>query len=191
MGPRSMGHNQIEKNKKCNLFIDGKRIYLRKIKISDVSKKYLDWMRDPNVNQFLESRFDTWSIQKLRNYVRKINRNRDCLFWAIISRDLNEHIGNIKLGPINWIHKYSDLGIIIGEKSYWGKGLATETIKLVVDYSFNKLRLHKLTAGTYKNNIGSIKAFRKTGFLVEGIRKKQYFYRGKYVDGILLGLIRK
>lgn len=174
-----------------NLFIEGKNICLREIQISDVKKNYYNWMRDPEVNQYLESRFEKWSVRRLKNYVKEIKINRDNFFWAIILKETGRHIGNIKLGPINCRHGFADLGIIIGEKPYWGKGFATEAITLVADYAFKKLKLNKLTAGAYTNNIGSIKAFKNAGFFIEGIRKKQYLYNGNYVDGVLLGCIRK
>jgi len=49
--------------------------------------------------------------------------------------------------------------------------------------------LHKLTAGAYENNIGSIKAFQKVGFGEEGRKKNHYFYQGKYIDSVLLAKI--
>lgn len=172
-------------------FIEGDNLYLRELKINDVNQNYYNWMRDPDITQYLESRFEGWTIKRLKDYVRKIKLDPNFVFLAIVLKGKNKHIGNIKIGPINRIHNFSDVGIIIGEKSYWGKGFATEAIKLVIDYAFNKLNLRKLTAGAYSSNIASIKAFEKAGFSVEGIRKRHYSCNGKYVDSILLGIIRK
>lgn len=177
--------------KKRGVFIEGERIYLREIRLSDANRNYCDWMNDSEINQYLESRFEKWSVSKLKRYISDIKRNPDNVFLAIVSRDGNKHIGNIKIGPINRRHKYADVGIIIGEKSFWGKGIATEAIKLVVDYAFNKLGLHKLTAGAYRCNIGSIRAFKRAGFSVEGVREKHCLCNGNYVDGVLLGIVRR
>jgi ribosomal-protein-alanine N-acetyltransferase len=176
---------------KRRILIEGGRIYLRKIQLSDANKNYCRWMNDPEINQYLESRFEKWSIKKLKSYVKKIKKNPSCVFLAIIAKKRNKHIGNIKIGSIDKVHKFADIGIIIGDKSFWGKGIAAEAIKLVVNYAFNKLGLHKLTSGAYSCNIGSIKAFKKAGFSVEGIRKKHYLCNGDYVDGVLLGIIRR
>lgn len=181
----------IKKGIKSNVNIKSKSIYLREIQLSDVNKKYYNWMKNAEVTQYLESRFENWSLRKLKDYVRRIKNNPDYIFLAIISKDKNRHIGNIKLGPISRIHNFADVGIIIGQKLFLGKGIGSEAISIVVDYAFNKLNLHKLTAGAYAKNIASIKAFEKAGFSVEGIRKKQYLYNGKYIDGILLGIVRK
>jgi RimJ/RimL family protein N-acetyltransferase len=171
--------------------IEGGALYLRELRVSDVNRNYRNWMRDPEVTQYLESRFENWTIKGLKDYVRKIRRDPDFIFLAIVLRDKNKHIGNIKIGPINRIHNYGDVGIIIGDRSCWRKGFATEAIKLAVDYSFSRLNLRKLTAGAYGGNIGSIKAFKKAGFSIEGRRKRHYSYGGKHVDSILMGIIRK
>ena len=186
-----MGEGKSGKNIKQSLFIEGERIYLRELGLSDVNGSYCDWMNDPEVNQYLESRFEEWTIDKLKDYIRKIRANPDKIFLAIIAKDENRHIGNIKIGPINRIHKRAEIGLIIGEKSFWGKGFASEEIKLVVDYAFNELGLHKLTAGVYSNNVGSIKAFENVNFSIEGVRKKHCLCNGDYVDGVLLGIVRE
>lgn len=80
------------------------------------------------------------------------------IYSAIISKDGDKHIGSNKIGPINRINNFADVGLIIGDKSFGNKGFATEALKLIVDYAFNKLKIRKLTAGIYANNIGSIKA---------------------------------
>ena len=104
---------------------------------------------------------------------------------------MDKHIGNIKLGPINWIYRIADIGVLIGEKDCWGEGYATEAIALIKEYAFNVLGLHKLTAGSIGLNEGSVKAFQKNNFKIEGVRKKHAFINGSYVDAILLGLVNE
>ena len=57
-------------------------------------------------------------------------------------------------------------------------------------YAFDKLNLHKVTAGCYAPNKSAIKAFEKAGFVQEGLRKAHCFYEGGYVDDVFLGLVR-
>jgi ribosomal-protein-alanine N-acetyltransferase len=177
--------------KKKNKIINGKRIYLRELRVSDATKSYCKWLNDPKVNRYLESRFEKWTTKKLRAYIRNIRSEGNNFFWAIILKENNKHIGNVKLGPINPKHRFSDIGIIIGEKSCWGRGLAVEAIKLVKNYAFHILKINKLTAGAYVTNIGSIKAFQKSGFHIEGIRRRYYRYRDKYIDAVILGINKK
>lgn len=171
--------------------IENKRIYLRKLTLSDINQRYLSWMNDKRVNKYLESRFQRWNLEDLKKYWLQINKSDDNLFLAIILKNNNEHIGNVKIGPIDRIHRFAYVGLIIGEKSCWGKGFGAETLQLAVKHAFEKLKLHKLNAGIYGNNIASIKAFQKSGFKIEGIRKKQYLSGNHYVDDVTMSIIRK
>jgi len=181
--------NRLNKNDKNQWLMTGDRINLRKVKESDAGGNYYRWMNDSEVTRFLENGVQRYSIESLREYIKEKNKNSSNLFLAIIIKDGKQHIGNIKLGPINWVHRYGDIGIIIGEKDQWSKGYATEAVSLVVKYAFDKLNLHKITAGCTKLNSGSMKAFQKNGFEIEGVREKHFFWQGKYINGILFGLI--
>lgn len=172
-----------------NLRIEGARILLRSVAVSDVDGPYHRWMNDPEVTRFLEARFSSNDKRSMKKFVQDALKNPDALFLAIVLKDGNRHIGNIKLGPINRHHGCGDVGIIIGEKDCWGKGYATEALKLLSDYAFGTLKLHKLTAGCYANNAGSEKAFLAAGFVQEGVRKSQCLCDGKYVDALIFGKV--
>jgi len=169
--------------------INGPRIVLREVRVSDVTEAYYRWMNDTDVTRYLESRFYPPSIDELRDYVSQLTGDPLNVFLAINLKESERHIGNIKLGPINWQHRFADVGLCIGEKDCWGKGYATEAIRLLTAYAFRELNLHKLTAGCYGNNQGSIRAFLRAGYVQEAVRKDHYFCEGRFVDAILLGMV--
>lgn len=171
-------------------FLSGDRIYLREVRPADVGETYYRWMNDPQVTRFLESKFYPNPVEKLREYVAGKLGDRDNVFLAIVLKKGDRHIGNIKLGPINWIHRLGDIGLLIGEKDCWGQGYATEAIRLVAGYAFHTLNLHKLTAGCHAANQGSLKAFQNAGFVIEGVRKRHVYCDGIYMDIILLGMLK-
>jgi len=175
----------------CKHFIEGQRLILRSVLESDVTENYIQWLNDSDTNQYLESRFLTHTKESVKEFVKRIDQQSDTVFLAIVFKNDNTHIGNIKLGPIHEIHNFADIGILIGEKKYWGQGYATEAIKMLTQYAFNTLGLHKLTAGFYSNNMTSGNAFFKNGFIQEGCLKKHYYYKGAYIDGIKVGLLNK
>lgn len=174
-----------------NLRLEGKGIFLRPVDLSDATEEYVSWLNDKEVNQFLEIRFTKHTGVSLRTYIGKVIKSPNTLFWAIVRKDTEKHIGNIKLGPIDWNHKVGDIGIMIGDKNSWGKGFATEAIRLISDYAFKTLKLHKLTAGAYASNVGSIKVFMKLDFLEEGRRKKHVLCSGEYIDVTLLAKLNE
>lgn len=176
--------------KALKYFREGRRIYLREVCIADADGNYSRWMNDPDVIQYLESRFTPVTLPMLQSYITQEQQNLSVVFMAIVVKENDTHIGNIKIHRIDYYHRFAEISLIIGEKTYWGNGYGTEAIQLAVDFAFNTLNLHKLTAGIYATNAGSIKAFRKANFFDEGLRKEHRFYNGNYIDEVELAIIR-
>ena len=172
-----------------NFSLIGENVVLRDIHPSDVNGAYCQWMKDPEITRYLESRFQTPSIEDLKQYVKKNIADPDTYLFAIVDKITVRHIGNIKLGPIRRVHRSASIGILLGDKRLFGRGLGTESIGLVADFAFNDLGLHKLTAGCYAPNRAAEKAFAKNGFKREGLRKQHCLFEGEYIDIIELGLI--
>lgn len=169
--------------------IGGMNIFLRPIQSSDALGPYLNWLNDPEVNQYLESRFVSWTTEMLSSYIANLVNNKNELLFAICTMEGEKHIGNIKLGPIDWNHRFADIGIIIGDKSEWGKGRGSEAIRTICRYGFDELELNKITAGCYGDNLSSVKAFSRVGFQQEGILRKKFFSSAGFQDHILMGIL--
>jgi [ribosomal protein S5]-alanine N-acetyltransferase len=165
------------------------RIYLEILSEENVSPDYHQWMNDYEITRFLESRWKYQTRDSVLDYIRYINKSEnDVLFGMFLLND-KKHIGNIKIGSINWVHRNADVGLLIGDRNAWGKGYGTDAIRLVTKYAFESLNLHKLIAGIYRGNEGSYKAFIKAGWSDIGIMKEHRFFEGKYVDEYLVEII--
>ena len=172
-------------------FLTGDKLYLRGLECADLDGEYFDWLNDREVTKFLVAGVFPNSKEKMEEYYRNISLSNNNVMLAIIDKISDKHIGNIKLGSINWISRIADIGIMIGDKEFWHKGFGTEAIKLLVEYAFHRLNLHKVTAGVIAENKASIKVFEKAGFEIEGRAKSQCFLNGEYCDSLYLGIIRK
>ena len=162
-----------------------------------VTEQYLKWLSDPIINQYLEVRHaPPTTLIELKNYVSSIISSNDSIIFGIYAAD-DEHIGNIKIGPIDLAKREAHIGIIIGEKHYWGKGYAARAIQLACAFSFNQLGLSKVFAGAYQLNLGSQKAFMKAGFNLEETLKDYWIFNGNRIDELVysrkndLNLIKK
>jgi len=176
------------KNSEYTHFIEGKHIYLREVRLSDVNDEYYNWLNDHEISRFLETRFFPQSITSITKYVESLVDSRESVFLAVIEKKTNKHIGNAKIGPINWIHRAANFALILGDKSIWGKGYGTQAIKLLVDYAAYTLNLNRLNETAYSNHARTIKMCLNAGFKIEGVMKKSRFFRGEYVDEVVLGL---
>lgn len=168
--------------------LEAQDLLLRTLSTGDATSDYLNWLLDPQVNAFLEIRFNLPStLAELSSFIEKIAVSSDSLLLGIYKKADLKHIGNIKLGPINPYHRCADLGFLIGDRSEWGKGYASSAIKIITDYAFNHLDLAKVTAGCYAQNEGSRRALLKAGFQQEGCQTLQWEANGIRQDGLLFG----
>jgi len=172
-------------------FVESSRLYFRALQPSDAEGNYLQWMNDSEVTRYLESRYRPESIESLKEFIVKASSSRDNVFCAIVTKHDHRHIGNIKLGPIDWIHRRAEVGLLIGEKDCWGKGYGTEAYRMMCEHAFLTLNLHKVTAGAYVANEGSSKALVRAGFTHEGLRKSHCFFDGDYIDLAIFGFLRE
>lgn len=148
---------------KDSLKIEGERIYLKILKPDDVGEAYLAWMNNEEVLKFTESRNQMFTRENLQRYAgEKYDSPRD-YFFGIFLKNAQRHIGNIKIGGISEVDSSADVGLII-DKDCWGKGFATEAIRLVTRFGFDELSLKRLWAGMMKDNVGSYKAFCNAGY---------------------------
>lgn len=170
--------------------LESDRLLLRPIQISDCGERYLSWLQNPIINRYLETRWSEQTLESIRDFVESKIRSDSEVLFAMIERESNEHIGNIKIGPVNSHHLFADVSYFIGEQSCWGKGYATEAIRAVTRFGFEKLGLYKVQAGVYEANIGSIKALKKVGFVQEGCLRKQLLSDGSREDHLLFGIFR-
>lgn len=149
------------KNAKKNR-ITGTRIYLRILNVSDASRDYCTWINSAQINNYLETKKTT--VMDLKKYIKQKKMNPDCLFYGIFLTDTHEHIGNIKLEPLDLEKKTAVLGILIGDTRHWGKGYCKEVISLLANYAFTVLELESIDLGVYLNNVSAIKCYQKAGF---------------------------
>jgi len=146
-------------------------LILKELEPDNVTNKYVNWLNDPEVNQYLESRFVQQNKHTVKMFVKNCKNSKVDFIFGIFLLDGVTHIGNIKLGPVSVYHKHASIGIMIGDKEYWGKGFESQAISMITQFGFNQLKLEKLCAGCYESNIGSKKAFEKSGYQVEGFIK--------------------
>jgi ribosomal-protein-alanine N-acetyltransferase len=162
------------------------RVYLRELLESDVNKEYLSWFSSDEVLKYLEVKGKELSEQDVIDYINHGKEKAQYYMHAICLKENDKHIGNIKIGPIIEKHGIADLPCVIGDTSQWGKGLATDAIYLGSKLAFEKYGLRKLTGQIYANNIGSIKAYCRGGWVIEGVNEFRYVVDNEYQDQVIV-----
>ncbi|MFM2194724.1 MAG: hypothetical protein RL092_324 [Bacteroidota bacterium] len=162
------------------------RVYLRPLEISDVNETYLEWFADDEVTAFLHVNGKALTKELVCKYIEDGRRSNSFYMHAICLVENDKHIGNLKVGPIHPKYRISDLPCVIGDRTQWGKGLATEAIKLGTQLAFSEYDIRKLTGDVHAGNIGSLKAYWKAGWVVEGVNRGRFLVDGENMDQILI-----
>lgn len=176
-----------------NTIFYGNKVFLKKLKKVKPSSNYLSWMRDSQVNRYLESRNEKVTIKSINNFIRASNKNSNIIFYGIFTNDLEKnHVGNIKI-DINWFHKFCTFGYLLGEqKKYKRKGLISEAINIASNLAFDHLKMRLCIAKTYEMNKGSIKCLLKNNFNLESRIKKMWkINKVTYTDDLTFTLNKK
>lgn len=165
------------------------RLTLRLVVEADCTERYVAWLEEPEVNQFLETRHTVQTLPGIVAFVRGMLASHDSYLFAICERESGRHVGNIKLGPMSAHHRCADVSYFLGERSVWGRGYATEAIEAVSRIGFTRFDLHRVQAGVYASNAGSIRALEKVGFKLEGRFREQLLGKNGFEDHLWYGLL--
>lgn len=160
-------------------------IELCPLEAADIDETFVAWHQLPHTEYYSSSR-RTFTKETL---LRELQQGQDSgnLFQYGIHHVADQRlIGVIKVGPINWHHKIGDMATFIGDTRYLGMGLATEAIRAANQLAFEMHGLRKLYSGMYRQNVGSVKAYCKAGWVIEGVLKHQYLHDGSTQDRILV-----
>jgi UDP-4-amino-4,6-dideoxy-N-acetyl-beta-L-altrosamine N-acetyltransferase len=145
------------------------------------------WLNNPETNQFLGSRMRKGTDFEFHQkwFSDYENDKRRKIF--IIELD-EKPIGQVGLTDIDLLDKNACVYIVIGEKDCRGKGIGTESVKFILKYGFEDLKLHKIWLDYHDDNIAGRKCYDKCGFIEEGRCREQILKGGKYVDEIIMGI---
>ena len=168
---------------------ENEHIYLRELTEQDAAEEYVAWLNDSEVKKYLESRFQQHTIESVKNFIKQATSDKSTMFFAIIAKDKEKHIGNVKTGPVNTHNNTAAMGIMIGDKNYWGKGYGSEAIALAAAYAFEERKLHKIYAHIASINQSSARSFEKAGFTYEATLKQNLLIDGAYHDTLIYCMI--
>jgi len=170
-------------------FLDGNLFYLRKIERSDINDNYYSWLNNSNTTKYMEIRKFPNSFYDMEKYIERSAEDNSEIMFAICLKDNCKHIGNVKLWSIDWVNRNAMISIMIGDYEYVGLGIASESIRVICEYVFDVLNMHKLMASVHEDNVASLRAFEKNGFVQEGLFLNQLYFEGKWSSQVWLGKV--
>ncbi len=153
---------------------------------------FTKWMNDREILQYLLM-YKPMTLEVEEKWFDQMIKQEGTILFSILTRSSTEEeklIGNVDIG-IDHRNGVGSLGIIIGEKDYWGQGYGTEALRLLITYAFDTLNLQKVEIEVFSSNPRALACYKKVGFIEEGLKRRRYYIRGQYIDAIQLGMLKE
>jgi diamine N-acetyltransferase len=171
--------------------IYGKRIRLRRAEREDLPR-FVAWLNDPEVVQGLAHLLPFSQLEEERWFERTLEQPAEERPLTMDARQEEgwHTIGNSGFHNLDWRNRSAEVGIFIGDKSYWNQGYGTEAMHLLLEIAFGTLNLHRVYLRVFEDNSRAIRAYEKAGFVHEGRMRQAEFRRGSYHDVLLMSVLR-
>ena len=167
------------------------RLLLREIQNED-ALDILEYLSDKDVMKYygMEPFQSLEDVLEEVAWYKSIRMKQTGIRWGITLKENGKVLGSC--GFLNWDkrHYRTEIGYEL-HKNYWGKGLASEALRAVVQYGFEHMRLERIQALIEPPNLSSLSLLEKHGFLCEGLLRSYEFTCGKMDDLYMYSLIKK
>jgi len=168
--------------------IQGEKVQLRPFKQSDLPQ-VIAWRNDPEIRDGVLWPTEPFGLIEADRWLAAILDPTDHtrVTLAIDERETKRLVGQTNLSRIDRISKTAYFGIVLGERDCWGKGLARETLSLIIAHA-KAIKIRKLLLEVVEYNVRAIELYKKFGFQTEGILREQTVRNGEVHDLILMAL---
>ena len=166
--------------------LKGERVRLVPSEASRHLENALRWMNDPEVTARLDHILGVTRRQEEAFFERIETQREHDLHWAILGED-GSHIGFIALHQIQWRARSGIGGLVIGERSAWGRGYASDAVRVRTRFAFEQLGLHRIEGHTI--NPAMRRVYEKCGYRHEGVARQKMWRDGKWHDADLFAIL--
>lgn len=147
--------------------IIGSTFILRQINTYDIDNIYFG-LSNPEVIKYYGVNYDSLSqTQQQMEWFRELEETETGIWWVIVNIKNDDFYGAIGLNNLNKIHRKAEIGFWL-LPNFWGKGIMSGALKLITNYAFKDLNLHRIEAMVETENINSKKLLQKLNFSFEG-----------------------
>ena len=145
-----------------------------------------------NIPEILDSGYDKApnpytekdAFEFINKEINKTPAERFLIFWN------NELVGEIGITVMKDVFRLNaEIGYFISKK-YWGKGLATQAVKKMTEYTFDNFNVIRIVAGVFDFNKSSMKVLEKNGYYLESVRKNAAIKNNKIIDDYIWVILK-
>lgn len=161
----------------------GRRVTLRSFEPTDLTAQYIAWLNDPQVVRWSNQRFARHDRASCERFLGSFDHGPNHFL------SIRESASGLALGTatayVSPHHGTADAGILLGERSFWGKGLGQDAWDTLIGWLSAQPTLRKISAGTLACNLPMLRLMERSGMALEGIRRRQEIVEGREEDILL------
>ncbi len=162
--------------------LETERLILRRMKPSD-AKDMFEYAKRSDVTEFLLWEPHT-SYEQTQDYLRFLQtryRTGDFYDWAVVDKADKKMIGTCGFANLDFQNNRAEIGYVLNP-AYWGRGIAPEAVRRVMEFAFMELNVHRVEARYIVGNERSRGVMEKCGMVFEGIARSSMYIKGQYRD---------
>lgn len=168
-------------------FLTGGKVHLRPMEPSDLPH-VRKWVNDPEIRRLI-GEIRPKSMPDAAKWLNGTYDDKNRVWFTVVLNDKDRVIGEAGLLRIFHPWRTADASMIIGEKDTWNKGYGTEAMRLLLNYAFGTLNLHRVAIGVFDFNETAVRFYEKCGFKREGAQRHGYYCDGRYHDVIMMSIL--
>lgn len=163
---------------------------LRKPEPKDVEALYAQ-KNDPDVASLLGGFSSGYARADLAGWIDFHRERRDEVLWVIADAKTDACLGHVGLYQIDHRVRSAEFAIMLGDKGVWGRGIGSRATRAAIRYGFRWLNLNRIQLTVLETNPRAIAIYRKLGFAQEGVMRQAQWKDGRYLDVIMMSLLRE
>lgn len=173
------------------MYYYGEKIRLRPPERADLPL-FVQWLSNPEMREYVTIRYISQALEE--QWFEKMLPDTASaaparLHFVIETLEETQPIGVIGLENINWRDRETEMGIIVGEPDFWGRGYGSDALHTVLEVGFRWYNLHRIFLRVVTDNTRAIRSYEKCGFVHEGRQREAVFIDGCYKDLLLMSVL--
>ena len=168
--------------------LTGDRVVLRPMSQEDIARQH-EFDQDLELYGLDSARPRVAPLERARAFVEGRTRPDEDAAPFAIEAD-GRYVGYCGLMGMRNRYGNAELGIMIGDRDYWGRGYGREVVRLLLRYGFHYLGLRRIALTTHARNERAIRCYLACGFVEEGRPRQAAWIEGGYVDLVEMSILR-
>lgn len=165
-------------------------VRLRKAETRDLEALY-QLKNDPEVADLLGGFSRGYSMEDIVDWMEYHREQKDEALWVIVDSETDECLGHVGLYRLDYRVRSAEFAILLGARKRWGQGIGREVSRFIIDYGFKMLNLNRIELAVLEHNSRARRLYHSLGFQEEGVARQARYKNGRYLNVVLMGLLRE